>query len=147
MIQEALSRLAVIIATLPARLEQFTEEDFSYKRQPGKWSKKEILGHLIDSASNNHHRFIRAQYEQTPLIVYDQDVWVKENNYIALDTATLIAFWSLFNTHILGIIGNMPAEKLAKHCSQPDGTLVDLNYLFNDYVCHLDHHIKQLFED
>lgn len=144
LIQEALNRLQRIITTLPATIEKIDEQAFVFKKDPHVWSKKEILGHLIDSASNNHHRFIRAQYEDAPMISYDQDRWVSENGYQQMEIKQLIAFWVSYNTHLLDIINRMTADKLAKNCMLADDTQVDLGSLFVDYVHHLDHHVSQL---
>ena len=144
MIQEALNRLELVIATLPAAIGKIDEQIFTLKKNPKTWSKKEILGHLIDSASNNHHRFIRAQYEDAPAISYDQDLWVKENGYQQMETQQLVAFWVSYNKLLLEMISRMTANKLAKQCRLADDTLIDLNDLFVDYVNHLTHHVSQL---
>ncbi len=76
------SELREIIHTFSERISLINEADFSAKINPSKWSKKEVLGHLIDSAENNLRRFICSQYEsQPPKIRYDQNFWVTANNY------------------------------------------------------------------
>jgi hypothetical protein len=70
-ITHSINRLQDLLDVVPAKLSRIKDTDFVYKPAPDKWSKKEILGHLIDSAANNHQRFIRAQYENIPTIVYD----------------------------------------------------------------------------
>src|SRR6266496_1515813 len=94
---------------LPA-LKNIPEEDLSFKEHPGKWSKKEILGHLIDSAQNNIRRFIVAQYEDKPKIVYNQDKWVTISNYQQYDSADLVNLWSLLNKHLCQVLKNMSPE-------------------------------------
>ena len=75
MIENIVDRLQYLCDAIPSLIKQIPEQEFSHKSAPGKWSKKEILGHLIDSATNNHQRFVRAQFEDTPFIIYDQDNW------------------------------------------------------------------------
>ena len=77
MTNQALEKLNYIVEKVPKLLSQISEEKISEKPSPNKWSKKEIIGHLIDSATNNHHRFIRGQFEDIPDIRYDQDEWNK----------------------------------------------------------------------
>jgi hypothetical protein len=77
MINAALNRLEYLLKTIPALLNALDENEFSFKPAENKWSKKEILGHLIDSASNNHQRFVRAQFEEHANIFYHQNEWVE----------------------------------------------------------------------
>ena len=86
MIDEAIHKLTAIVAEYPDRFLRIPETKFSFKPSPQKWSKKEILGHLIDSATNNHHRFVRVQFEDKPAIYYDQDMWVYYNYYNELSS-------------------------------------------------------------
>lgn len=82
MVKQAAAELRLIVTTYSTAFTALQEEDFIAKSNPEKWSKKEIVGHLIDSAQNNLRRFIVGQYEGTPPhVVYDQDFWVKANNY------------------------------------------------------------------
>lgn len=75
MIEQAISRLDFIIDKVPGILMQISEEEMSEKLSPNKWSKKEVIGHLVDSATNNHQRFVRGQFEDMPEIRYDQNKW------------------------------------------------------------------------
>ena len=111
---------------------------------PSKWSKKEIVGHMIDSAQNNIRRFIVAQYEENPNIVYNQDKWVAIANYQQWDTASLINLWYLLNKHIVVILKNMPAEMAQRKCQT--GDLHSLEWIAQDYIKHLLHHVHQVLE-
>lgn len=113
---------------------------------PDKWSKKEILGHLIDSATNNHHRFIRAQFEDKPHIAYQADAWVSANHYQDLPTQHLISLWQVYNLHIAKVIEQIPAELMLRECHTGDAKPHTLKWLFDDYVVHLEHHLHQLVE-
>jgi hypothetical protein len=146
MMDEAIKKLSVLVVELPELLKGISEMKFAVKPSADKWSKKEILGHLIDSATNNHQRFIRVQFEQKPSIFYDQDNWVLHNHYNELTAKHLIRFWTVYNKHLLEVIKRIPAENLTLQCKMRDGKLLTLEFLINDYVSHLEHHVKQIFE-
>src|SRR6185437_595711 len=93
MLTPTIQRLQFLCDTIPGLLRQIPEDEFSHKPAPAKWSKKEIVGHLIDSATNNHQRFVRGQFENTPFIVYDQDNWNSCSRYQQMDSAHVISFW------------------------------------------------------
>lgn len=139
----SIQRLQFLCDTIPARLNQLDEEVFSKKIQENKWSKKEILGHLIDSATNNHQRFVRAQFETNPEIVYNQVKWNQFSFYQQMDVRELIEFWLTYNKHLIRLIENLPLESLKRNCSV-DGKLLSLQFLIDDYVVHLEHHLKQI---
>ncbi|MFK7924873.1 MAG: DinB family protein [Bacteroidia bacterium] len=126
---------------------------------PGKWSPIEILGHLIDSAANNHQRFVRAQ-QQGNLVFegYAQNEWVKQQNYQGADWRETVAFWQSYNLHLARVIELVPMEISTKEHLEhnldkiaantvPRGLKVTLAYFMNDYVDHLVHHLKQLLPD
>ena len=145
MINEAIDRLTGIIIEYPDRFQSIPEAKFSFKPSPQKWSKKEILGHLIDSATNNHQRFIRAQFEEKPEIYYDEDMWVQYNYYNELSSKQLIHFWTAYNKQLVEIMKRIPVENLLRECKMRDGRYLTLDYLVNDYVVHLQHHLDQIF--
>lgn len=146
MIDNAITKLIEITNEFPELLKSISELKFSIKPSPEKWSKKEILGHLIDSATNNHQRFIRLQFENRPAISYDQDSWVSYNHYNELPAKHLIRFWTIYNKHLIEVLKRIPAENLERECKMKNGKYVTLDFLVNDYVTHLDHHIKQIFD-
>src|SRR5690349_659724 len=104
--QTTISHLGKLIGIYSRRLEALTDETYAWKPHPHKWSKKEILGHLVDSAQNNIRRFIVAQYEDVPVIGYQQDLWVKYAGYQDYPTADLIRLWTLLNKHICIVLAN-----------------------------------------
>lgn len=132
------------IDTIPEKLKQIPESDFSAIPAPDKWSKKQILGHLIDSATNNHHRFIRAQFEDQPLILYPQNEWNRSGYYQDMDPSLLISLWETYNRFLLELIKRMPEEMLSRTCMMKDGSQRDLSWMFEDYVRHLEHHLRQI---
>jgi hypothetical protein len=130
-----------------ARLSQIKHETFDAKPRPEKWSKKEILGHLIDSAQNNLRRFITAQYEaEPPHIVYDQDFWVAANCYNRADAQDLILLWKLLNERIADVLESLPASKADFLCNTGKGAdeFHTLGYLAADYLTHAKHHLSQI---
>jgi hypothetical protein len=143
MILEAIDRLEKLLNTAPARLYEMDETVYAPKPHPSKWSKKEIIGHLIDSAANNHQRFIRIQTEDLPSIRYDQDKWVAAGHYQSMNAVDLIKFWEAYNRHLLELIRRIPAAALQRKCMVGTVTYT-LAFVINDYVDHLEHHLKQI---
>jgi hypothetical protein len=143
MIQESVRRLQFLCDALPARFKNISETDWNEKPNPDKWSKKEILGHLIDSATNNHQRFIRGQFENDPIIGYDQNQWNLHSHYNQISAAHLISFWTVYNRHLVEVIKAMPEEKYLRKCLTGE-TPHTLEWLVDDYVKHLEYHLKQI---
>jgi hypothetical protein len=104
--QTAASELKTTINEYLPQLNKLDEDASSVKPLPNKWSKKEIIGHLIDSAQNNIRRFVVAQYEDNPEIKYRQDDWVRINNYQSYSLTDLIDLWYLLNKQIVSILSN-----------------------------------------
>jgi transcriptional regulator len=145
MIEKALNRLEYIITLTPKMLTEISEENMSTKPSPTKWSKKEIIGHLIDSATNNHQRFVRGQFENIPEISYDQNNWNEFSFYNQIDSKQIISFWTIYNKQIIEIIKRIPKENLEKQIKIGNNILT-LGFLIIDYVEHLEHHLKQIIE-
>ena len=134
---------AVIDQHLPA-LRAMLKEKMAYKPSPSKLSKKEIMGHMIDSAQNNIRRFIVTQYEDTPHIVYKQDNWVSLSGYQHWNTKDLADLWYLLNKQICSILENMPAGIAERKCLTEE--LHTLEWLADDYIKHLSHHLHQVLD-
>ena len=125
-------------------LSAVSEEAASIKPSPGKWSKKEILGHLIDSAANNHQRFVRLQLQpEISLPGYDQDNWVRLNRYQQKPWAEIVALWSAYNRHLVSVIESLDDSALGHVWHASDGD-VTLEFIATDYVRHLKHHLAQI---
>lgn len=144
MIEFAIKRLEYLCDIIPQLLTEIDEQTFSVKPKPNKWSKKEIIGHLIDSATNNHQRFVRGQFEDVPKIVYDQNKWNEFNFYQKMDGQQLISFWTIYNRQLAELLKNIPEENLSKECKSGDDKNLTLDFLINDYVEHLEHHLRQV---
>ena len=127
-------------------LQEISPEHWELKPVPNKWSKKEILGHLVDSARNNLQRFIEVQYMDTPYQVmqYQQDQQVVVNAYQHQSLDLIRNMWESLNRHIGYLISRQSQESLALAVVLPDGTLTDLRWLMEDYIDHLQHHLKQI---
>ena len=146
MTSPSLTRLELLCQIIPPLLSKLSEEDISFKPKPGKWSIKETLGHLIDSATNNHHRFVRAQFEDKPTITYNADDWVGASHYQAMPTQLLISFWHNYNLYLAELIRQQPDEIMSKECYSGYETPRTLEWLFDDYVVHLEHHLREMVE-
>ena len=146
MVSASLARLDYLCSIVPGLLSKLSEEEISFRPAPTKWSIKETLGHLIDSATNNHHRFVRAQFEDKPLITYNADDWVAASHYQTMSSVHMISFWHLYNHHIAELIKQIPAEILERECNSGDESPHTLVWLFDDYVVHLEHHLGEMVE-
>ena len=137
---------AEIDAALP-RLRAMDERAAVAARAPGKWVRKEIVGHLIDSAANNHQRFVRAQYDD-PYVgpAYDQVAWVSANAYLQRPWSELVDLWAALNRHLAHVIESARREKLVTTCVIGTNPPATLEWVMRDYVRHLRHHLDQIVE-
>ena len=128
------------------KFETITDEDWNLKISPEKWSKKEILGHLCDSAFTNIRRFIVTQYKENENIIYDQDFWVKAQNYQQIPAREIIALWKSLNYQIIHIVENIPDDVLKNVCDTTKNSqkiqVHTLEFLVKDYIEHMNHHLK-----
>ena len=137
------------------RPRALSDDEASSRPAPGKWSRKEIIGHLIDSASNNHGRFVRAQLQDDLVFPgYDQDAWVRAQRYQDRPWPDLVGLWQAFNHHIADVMETADRHEMtrprARHnldqlawqaVSAMQSTT--LEYFMRDYVDHLKHHLGQ----
>jgi hypothetical protein len=144
MVIESIKRLRQLCKNIPPLLLQIPEKEFSFKPSPAKWSKKEILGHLIDSAANNHQRFVRVQFENVPLIEYDQNKWNSFSYHQAMNGKSLIHFWQMYNEYLANIAEQIPVSMLQRECNTGDDKNVTLEFIITDYVTHMEHHLHQI---
>jgi hypothetical protein len=147
---------------LRAALERATPQLLAIPEQvaarrpaPDKWSCKEVIGHLIDSASNNHGRFVRAQLKDELVFEgYDQDAWMRVQRYQERAWPELVSLWRDLNLQVAHVMQTMPAhERLrtrARHNlheiawkTVPASEPTTLEYFLRDYVGHLEHHLRQ----
>lgn len=126
-------------------LETMTEDEAREPARDGGWLKKEVLGHLLDSAANNHMRFMLAAlngHYEGPF--YDQEAWVRLNGYRDCSWATLLHQWIGRNTALAQIVLNIPETALSHPCTVGDHAPVTLEFLITDYLDHLEHHVVQI---
>jgi len=122
--------------------------DFDNKSSDSTWSKKEILGHLIDSAINNIQRFTEIQFCEKPYQIrkYNPDELVKANDYQNKDVHELFQLWKQLNMHIRYIIENQTKNTLGYSIILPDNQKKDFRFLITDYINHLEHHLNQIIK-
>lgn len=120
--------------------------DWAYKASPDKWSKKEVIGHLIDSAQINLQRFVRCTYEENFRLTYQQVEWVAAAHYQDADINELIELWALLNLQIVRVLENYPADRWSARCdnSKQEPNLQTVEWLAADYVDHMLHHLKDI---
>jgi hypothetical protein len=141
--KEFAQQLRLIIASVESQLSQMNDEQTSKKPAPDSWSKKEMLGHLIDSAANNHQRFVRAGYNAAAQFPsYDQNKWVRVQKYNDRPWDSLLALWSTYNTHLAHVIECLPEEARFALCNIGKKEPVTLEFLVIDYIRHLRHHLE-----
>jgi len=136
--------LYATVETSRAALLAISEEEAGRRSGPENWSKKEILGHLIDSASNNHQRFVRLQNADTVVLPsYQENDWVRTQHYGARPWTDLVELWSAYNRHLAHVIRHAD-EKAAGHVWKLPDRDYNLGFLIEDYLTHMQHHLAQI---
>ena len=136
--------MRAVVTRAAAQLRQIEDDTAAQRPAPGEWSSKEILGHLVDSAANNHQRFLRAQRDEShDFLGYIPDDWVALQAYQTRDWPQIIALWEAYNLHLASIIEIIPDDKLRTVCSI-DGTLWTLKEIVVDYLGHMQMHLDAL---
>ena len=155
--QDFLNDFRQTIEAASNQLLTISPEHSQLPRADGKWSPKEIIGHLIDSASNNHQRFVRAQFTDDLVFAgYEQEGWVRVQDYQGENWMELVQLWKLYNQHILRVMSLVPEEARMKlrykhnlHQIAADNLSenepVTLDWFMRDYVEHLKKHLSQIF--
>jgi hypothetical protein len=136
----------VVSETVPA-FEAIDEAGSLETRGSATWSRKQILGHLIDSALNNTHRFVRAPREEVLVFPdYDQPVWVAAGGYQDRPWPALVRFWADLNTHLSEVIRRIPPDQLDTPCRLGESEPLTLEFLVRDYMRHMRHHLQQILD-
>lgn len=139
-------RLDSLVNASQQRLAALSEEEAGQPVKAGGWSRKQILGHLIDSASNNHQRFVRCVLNGglAGWPSYEQEGWVRVQKYQDAPWAELVGLWFFYNRLLCHVLGRIPSEKLSLRC-QIGTSEMSLGEVAQGYVEHMEHHLKQIF--
>lgn len=143
---ETIDKLGELIELGRNYLSVASETELNLKTNPKKWSKKEILGHLIDSGINNLQRFTEIQFVEKPYLIrkYDQDELVKANDYQNSETNEITDIWCALNNRIIYVMRKQTGTSLDYTIELDDDKVSDLRFLMVDYVDHLEYHLNQI---
>ena len=154
--QSFLEDFRTTIETAEKQLLAISEQQSRISHAEGKWSPKEIMGHLIDSAANNHQRFVRAQFtDELAFSGYEQEDWVRVQGYNQEPWQQLVQLWKHYNLHLLHVMSLIPEQTRTKPRSTHNldqiawktvaqNETVTLDYFIRDYVAHMKNHLKQI---
>ena len=143
--QELSKRLTDLVARTERDFVRFSDADTVQPAISGGWSRKQILGHLIDSASNNHQRFVRALLQdELRWPGYDQTGCVRVQHYQEMAWSDLAGFWAAYNRMLAHILEGVPEEKQKTPCFIGGHPMMTLEQLAADYIKHMEHHLAQL---
>jgi len=147
MMKDTARELREVVEKATPRLERISPEKASAPRAPGKWSRKEILGHLIDSASTNHQRFVRACYGAAAAFPgYAQDDWVRIQGYASEPWPMVVALWSAYNSHLSHVMARLPESAREAVVNFNEDNPAALEHVVSDYLRHLLHHMDQILD-
>jgi len=139
------AELAHVVGAAEAVLQKVPEKESQQPVLKGGWSRKQVIGHLIDSASNNHQRFVRAALQGSlDFPAYEQAGWVRVQAAEEAPWPVLLALWADYNRYLAHVIVHLPADKLEARCRIGEGEPVTLRFLAQDYLRHLLHHLGQI---
>jgi DinB superfamily len=140
-LRSAIAEFSRILDHAAVQLTQLT----AMPRIDGRWSRKQILGHLIDSAANNHQRFVRGQLDRDLTMPgYAQEKWVETERFDDREWSDLTQFWLAYNRHLLHLMSHVPQERLDATIRIGGDDPVSLEFVMIDYVRHLKHHLEQI---
>jgi hypothetical protein len=146
------------VESAAARLLSLSQEQIQESYGEDKWTRKQILGHLIDSAANNHQRFVRAQFTDALVFPgYEQERWVDVQHYNDEDWSQLVQLWKLYNLHLAHLASFISPEALRGERTEHNldqiawqsvdrKEPVTLEYFIRDYAGHMNHHLAQIVD-
>jgi DinB superfamily len=144
---EAVAKLSKVLTKAPALLAAISADEAAKQTNSGKWSKKQELGHLVDSACNNHQRIVRAQVETEPSLPgYDGDRWVALHDYQGTEWKDIIDRWRFLNEHLLRAATAISPQTTELKL-EVGGKQMTLGFVVTDYVDHLLHHLRHIGVD
>lgn len=151
--------LRSIVETVGPQFRGISDSHATAKPDPKKWSRKEILGHLIDSANNNQRRFVLANLQDDLVFDgYSQDDWVAIQGYQECSWRWIVDFWESYNLRIAEFVDRLPDETRLRRRKRhnlhelawkavPSHESTTLDYLIKDYIGHLEHHVRQILPE
>jgi hypothetical protein len=144
-LEGAAARLRNLLSQGERDLTSIGEIKASVPLKTGGWNPKQVLGHLIDSASNNRQRFVRALIQpELEWPSYEQESWVETQRYRDEEWETLVKLWSAYNGHLLWMVLHIPEEKTGTICRIGDNPPMTLGELIGSYADHMEHHLNQI---
>jgi len=142
---QGLKRLRTLIEEVPPKLSKLAQSQVELKPSSSRWSPKEELGHLLDSAANNHQRIVRAQLEDEPKMPgYDGNAWVELHKYQHRDWKEMIDIWRALNRQLLAAAEAVPESAWSRTCTIADSLPLTLKFVFEDYIDHMVHHLQHI---
>jgi hypothetical protein len=143
--KELSQKLRKVIDAAEPKLRKTNATESTKPVLAGGWSRKQVIGHLIDSASNNHQRFVRATLQESlDFPGYEQDGCVRVQAPQEADWELLVSLWAAYNRYLAHVIAHLPESKLGTACRIGSGEAVTLDFLAKDYLRHLVHHLRQI---
>jgi hypothetical protein len=144
--KELSQKLLLLVDSAEPKLRKISEIESTKPILSGGWSRKQVIGHLIDSASNNHQRFVRASLVTSRLDFpgYDQDGSVRVQAIQEADWLLMVALWAAYNRYLAHVVAHLPASKLEVPCRIGSEEDVTLGFLAADYLTHMVHHLRQI---
>jgi hypothetical protein len=141
----AISSLRELLRVVPEHLRRLSDDSVRHRPSPSGWSPKEELGHLLDSAANNHQRIVRAQLEDKPALPgYEQNRWVAIHGYQHREWAELIEVWQVLNRQLLVAAEAAPDSAWSRTLTVADSGPLALQFVFEDYIRHMVHHLEHI---
>ena len=147
--QDLAVKLRTMVESHVDELDGVPEEAAEETPEPaGAWTKKQELGHLIDSAANNHHRFVLAGIGSGEYrgMTYAQDAWVDLHGYSELPWDDLVTFWCSYNLLLEHLVSRLPEDRMGTLCYVGANEPVTLEWLIDDYMLHMQHHLDHILE-
>jgi hypothetical protein len=142
---QSLKQLRALIDKTPARLNKLPLSRVELQPSLSRWSPKQELGHLLDSADNNHQRIVRTQLEDEPRMPgYDGDAWVELHGYQQWNWKEMIELWRALNERLLAAAEAAPTAAWSRTCTIADSLPLTLKFVFEDYVEHMIHHLQHI---
>jgi hypothetical protein len=144
-VQRSVQLLRYLLDTEPSQLAELSDLTAAVTPSPEKWSPKEELGHLLDSAANNHQRIVRTLLENRPAMPgYEQQRWVEVHVHQQRDWRELIDTWVALNRQLLSGATGVTESDWTRSCTIAGAEPVSLKFVFEDYLAHMSHHLAHI---